>query len=95
MGGEVSLSCKSQNWSYAVDQYGSSRGQGIFLVASCLRNHDKLCPDGPVDVYANLDPVCIRVRSHCYTEKNFHGSAFGLHGTRGTMQVFERRSVQV
>ena len=95
MGGEVSLSCKSENWSYAVDQYGSSRGQGIFLVASCLRNHDKLCPDGPVDVYANLDPVCIRVRSHFYPEKNLHGSAFGLLGTRGTMQVFERQSVQV
>ena len=95
MGGEVSFSCKNQNSSYAMDQYGSFSGEGIFLVASCLRNHDKPCPDGSPDVYAYSDLVCMRVRSHCYTEKNLHGSAFRLHGTRGTMQVFEWQSVQV
>ena len=88
MGGEVSLSCKNLNSSYAMDQKRSSRRKGIFLAASCLRNQDKLCPDGPLDVYANLDPVCMRVHSNLYTKKNLHGSAFRLHGTRGTIQVF-------
>ena len=93
MGGGVSFSCKNQNSSYAMDQYGSFSGEGIFLVASCLRNHDKPCPDGSPDVYANSDLVCMRVRSHCYTEKNLHGSAFRSHIICATVQVFEGQTL--
>ena len=31
----------------------------------------------------------LNLRSHFWTDKNLHGSAFRIHGTRGTMQVFE------
>ena len=31
----------------------------------------------------------LNLRSHFCTDKNLHGSAFRIHGTRGTMQVFE------
>ena len=34
-----------------------------------------------------------RVRTNFWTDKNLHGCAFRLHGTRGTVQVVERQTL--